>query len=379
MPIARFGLMNGLLLLNLWGLSQGGAWAWAGFAGAMTVSTLIDEIVPDDTSPPEAAAASARTRLLDALLYLTLPLVLLNLIALAHLIGTSDPFGWSVINRLLGGDLEAARAATGPLSLGGALLGFGLLTGGAGTNVAHELIHRTSDRAALLTGRWLLAFSFDTTFSIEHVHGHHRRIGMADDPATARRGEAAWSFVWRATRDGNISAWHIERERLQRRGLPAISLHNRVLTGQLMSVALALLVFGIGGVAALAAFALTAVQGKAYLELVDYIEHYGLVRVPGAPVEARHAWDTPRLISNGLLYNLPRHAHHHMFAGKPFWRLERETAAPQMPHGYMTMMLIALVSPLWRRMMDPRVADWDRTQASPAEREMLGGQSLLAR
>lgn len=140
-----------------------------------------------------------------------------------------------------------------------------------------------------------------------------------------------------------------------------------------MSLVLLLAVAAIGGVPAVLAFVATGVQGKLYLELVNYIEHYGLVRVPGRRVEARHSWNTYRRVSSGLLYNLPRHSHHHLHATRPFWRLQVEPDGPVWPFGYMTMILVALVPPLFRRIADPLLAEWDRTRASPEERLLLAG------
>jgi alkane 1-monooxygenase len=195
------------------------------------------------------------------------------------------------------------------------------------------------------------------------------------DPATARRGEHPLAFAVRSTVQGNLSAARIEAERLGRKGLPPLSRHNRIITGQLMSLTLLAAAFALGGPWGAAAFIAAGVQGKLYLELVNYIEHYGLVRVPGARIEPRHAWNTYRRVSSALLYNLPRHSHHHMFATKPFWSLEAEPDGPTYPHGYMTMILIALVPPLWRRTVDPLLDRWDREMASPRERELIARQA----
>jgi alkane 1-monooxygenase len=367
-------MMNLLLLANAACLLAGGAWLWAGFLAAVLLSSVVDEAAGDD----RGRLVDAPVRLLDAMLFLTLPLVALNLTVLAHLVGGGDPVGLVLLLHRLGIDLEAARAATGPLSLAGGILGLGLFTGAAATNVAHELTHRLDRPLSMLAGRWLLAFSFDTSFSIEHVHGHHRHVGTERDPATARRGEYVLAFAWRSFRDGNISAWRIERDRLARKGLPTFGWQNRFLTGQAMSLALVALIYTIGGWTAVAVLAATGMQGKLYLELVNYIEHYGLVRVPGQRIEARHSWNTYRRLSSGLLYNLPRHSHHHRNAALPFWSLEAEPEGPIWPHGYMTMILIALVPPLFERIAAPALAAWDRLQASAGERELLARAGTLS-
>jgi alkane 1-monooxygenase len=366
-------LMNLLLAANIGALSIGGPALWIGFLAAFALSSFVDEAAGEDRSGPD----SGSQRLLDAMLYLTLPLLALNLMALLLVASPSVPDIAATALAAIGVDLAAARAATGFWSVLGGLLGLGLFIGAAGTNVAHELVHRTNSLVAQIAGRWLLAFSFDTTFSIEHVHGHHRHVCTPVDPATARRGEHPLAFAVRSTIGGNLSALRIETERLRRKGLGVWSPANRVITGQLMSLTLLVAAWWIGGWGGVALFVAAGVQGKLYLELVNFIEHYGLVRIAGGRIEPRHAWNTYHRISSGLLYNLPRHSHHHMFAAKPFWTLEVEPEGPTYPHGYMTMILISLVPPLWRRTVDPLLAEWDTSYASEAERGVLARDGSL--
>jgi Fatty acid desaturase len=118
-------------------------------------------------------------------------------------------------------------------------------------------------------------------------------------------------------------------------------------------------------------FMAAAVFGRIIHEMVNYVQHYGLVRADGAPIETRHAWDSCRLVSNALHYNLPRHADHHMFASKPFWELDLAADAPRLPRGYQTMSLIALYPPAWHRAIDPLLADWDGRLANDVERSLV--------
>jgi hypothetical protein len=371
---AHYALMNALLAMNLFALLSGGMALWAGYASAFVLSTVVDEAAGEDTTLRKGSPA----RFFDAMLFLTLPLIALNVVALSLLFGSGNGLGLVPALNAIGIDIQAARTASGFWTMLGAFMGTGLFIGAAATNVAHELTHRTQDRMAMLAGRWLLAFSFDTSFSIEHVYGHHRNVCTPVDPATSRRGEYALAFFLRSTLHGNISAWRIETERLWRKELGLWSRHNRMITGQLMSLTILASAFAIGGTWSAVAFIVVAVQGKLYLELVNFIEHYGLVRVPGKGVEARHAWNTYKLISSGLLYNLPRHSHHHMYAAKPFWTLEKEPEGPTYPYGYMTMILISLVPPVWRRVVDPLLAEWDQTSASDGERAILKRDGLLS-
>lgn len=366
MRILHYSLMSVLLVFNLACLVAGGHALWLGFAAAVFLSTIIDEAAGDDLS--DTARLGAPVWLFNAMLYATLPLLALNCLAFAALIG-GGPLDLSAFG--LGS--SDVRAATSAFDLIGGVLALGLLLGSAGINVAHELIHRTGDKRALNIGRWLLAFSFDTSFAIEHVYGHHRNVATEADPATARRGEYLLAFVWRSLTEGNRSAWKIETGRLEQKGLAIWSVSNRMLTWQLASLVLLAGWWILGGWMGVLIAIVSGAMGKFYLEAVNYIEHYGLVRVPGSPVEPRHSWNCYHGVTNGMLYNLARHSHHHRFAAKPFWKLEVEPDGPEMPHGYMTMIIASLIPPVWQALMTPRLEVWDRDMASPAELALLKG------
>ncbi len=371
--VARYGLSNLLMLALLAALLSGGPWAWAVYGLTAALATVGDEHAGDDL----ALLGAGGRRFYEANLYASLPLVALVTVALLLVAGSGPTFGLVAALADLGIDIEAARTATGPWSLAGGIVAVGLFYGVAAVNVAHELMHRTGNRAAWLTSRWLLAFTWDTSFCIEHVHGHHRHVCTEKDPATARRGEYALAFVWRSTLGQFRSAFEIEAARLQRKGLAVWSRHNLVLRGQLMSLTLTTSAFMLAGWAGVAVFLLVALQGKVYLELVNYVEHYGLVRLPGSRVEPRHAWNCYHVLSSAMLYNLPRHSHHHMFAAKPFWALEADPDAPTLPFGYKTMIVISLVPSLWHRVVDPMLADWDARFASEPERAWLMERGIL--
>jgi hypothetical protein len=276
----HYALMTVLLCFNLACVLAGGHWVWLGFLAALFLSTIIDEAAGDDIRP--ASVSTAPVMILDALLYATLPLLSLNTLAFAHLVG---------------------RETTTAFEIVGGMMALGLLYGAAGINAAHELVHRTNNTTALNVGRMLLAFSFDTTFAIEHVYGHHRNVATAADPATARRGENVFAFALRSVRDGNFSALEIERERLNRKNLPFWSINNRALSWQVASILILGIWYLFAGWLGIAVATVTGLLGKFYLEAVNYIEHYGLVRVPGQPVEARHSWNCYRGITNSLLNN----------------------------------------------------------------------------
>lgn len=137
-----------------------------------------------------------------------------------------------------------------------------------------------------------------------------------------------------------------------------------------MSVCIASLFGMAGGILGLIVFLAQAAVSKVVLEIVNYMEHYGLVRVPGQRVMPRHSWNTNKWMSSLVLYSLTRHSAHHERGTRPFYELNPYPDAPTMPFGYLTTILITLVPPLWKKIMDPRLADWDDHFATTEERQL---------
>jgi alkane 1-monooxygenase len=113
-----------------------------------------------------------------------------------------------------------------------------------------------------------------------------------------------------------------------------------------------------------------ALWGKALLEIVNYMEHYGLVRDPGTPVAPRHSWNSNRRVSSWTMFNLTRHSHHHAQGDVPYQDLEPYRDAPRMIGGYLATIVVAMVPPLWHRLMAPRILAWDRHHAAGNERAL---------
>lgn len=348
----RYASFHAVGLAAAAALAAGGWRTTAGLLAIVAFYVLGDAAFGEDRSVPR----HRHPAILTFQLWLALPL--LTLIVLAA--------------------LRSLPASTGPGHLVSAWLLTGLMIGMVGTIPAHELTHRTWDPVSQAVGRWLLAFSLDTTFAIEHVYGHHRYVATAADPATAPRGRSVYRHILVSTWKGNASAWRIEVARLAKRGRGPLSWRNAVLRGQLMSLALVAGAWAYGGWRAAAFFLACAAWGKALLEIVNYMEHYGLVREPGAPVKPRHSWNTTRRLSSWTLFNLTRHSHHHAQGELPFHALRPLPGAPTMVAGYLTTIVLTLVPPVWRRLMAPRLAAWDRDQANEAERRLAALQGARA-
>jgi alkane 1-monooxygenase len=240
----------------------------------------------------------------------------------------------------------------------GLIMSIGTIAGGIGITYAHELIHRPG-RGELLLGDVLLALVTYPHFAIEHVYGHHRHVATPADPVTARKGESFYRFLPRAIVGSLAHAWHIEAVRADRNRRSRWSLGNRMVRYVLTTAFIYALVLNIWGVRGLAFFAAQSLVGIVMLEAINYVEHYGLLRREIHPgeyerVSARHSWDSNHRVSNWLLINLARHSDHHLVASKRYQTLDSVDASPQLPWGYGTMLLIALVPPVWRRVMDER-------------------------
>ncbi len=246
----------------------------------------------------------------------------------------------------------------------GLFFGLGVITGTIGINYSHELMHQ-KNRLERWLGDLLLAMVLYSHFRSEHLLVHHRHVGTPRDTVTARYNEGFHRFFPRVLRESLPSAMRAEAEMLSRRGLPAWHRSNpfwRYLLLQLFFLGLAL---WIGGGEGLVLFLLQAGVAVWQLELVNYVEHYGLTRKHLGdgryePVRPHHSWNAAHRASNWLLINLQRHSDHHVKPARRFPLLQNysESEAPQLPYGYPVMTFIAMIPPLWRARMNRRVRKW---------------------
>ncbi|QSI77381.1 alkane 1-monooxygenase [Niveibacterium microcysteis] len=269
---------------------------------------------------------------------------------------------WSAL--LVWGVWAVSQATLGLAGRVGLLASLATVGGAVAINVGHELIHKTR-RAERAAGGWLLASVGYGGFKIEHIRGHHVDVATPRDTSTARLGENVYRFLWRAFTTNPVRAWELERARLSRRNLPWW--RNELLLWWGLSLAWAVGFALWLGAPGLVAYLGIGVGAIALLEIVNYLEHYGLIRAPlpngrYGPVTEHHSWNSPFLLTNLLLFQLQRHSDHHAHAARRYQILRHMAAAPQLPAGYAALVLLALVPPLWRRVMDPRVAAWRAQQ-----------------
>jgi fatty acid desaturase len=347
------------------GIALGGPWTYLAFAVGIPFQLFVDNALSEDRDEPE----TRYPWLLDTLLFLHLPLGIAALVLLAWQAAPGDWLGiGAALQHAFGGPILANHARHGLVDLAGLALACGFVLS-TNTIVAHEFVHRTASRFFMLTGRWLLALTADAQFSISHVYAHHFLVGTRKDSATARRGESVYAFMVRSSIGQYTEALAVERKRLSKKG-GLWSLQNRVLTGALMTVVVVVFFAAVAGGRGLFAWGIAAGFAKALFEAVNYIQHYGLVRVDGTPVRPHHSWDCLLKACTNLFYNLTRHADHHARASVPFWNLKPYPQVMQIRFGYMGAMIVALVPPVWRRLTQPLLEHWDREMASPDERKL---------
>jgi hypothetical protein len=362
----RYLLGNCALIVALAAILCGGVLAWIVGLALMLIGGYADETVGDQ----EIRLSHARRFFFNANLYATLPLLVLVMLAMLHQVALTYGAGIAVgVPRLLPDPIPG-------LSLGeiidtaGAVFLAGYCYAVFGATVGHELTHKTGAKAAYLSARGLLALTFNASFTTFHVHTHHRLVATYRDPVTARRGEYSLTFVARTIVGQFKEALAFEAARARRLGFAPYGLRNRVVGAQLLSLAVIVVAAVLAGPMGVVGAVSAAAIGRLIHELINYVQHFGLVRLEDQPVEQRHSWDCNRLISNLMNYNLPMHADHHMFASKSFWQLKIAPQAPLLPFGYQTMAFVALMPRLWRRTMGPLLAQWD-SLASEEERALI--------
>jgi alkane 1-monooxygenase len=264
----------------------------------------------------------------------------------------------------------------------GLALTMGMVSGIA-INTAHELGHKRADLEKWLS-KVALAQSGYGHFFIEHNRGHHVRVATPEDPASARMGESFWRFLPRTVSGSISSAWRLERERLKRMGHPAWSIHNDILQAWAMTVGLFALLAIVFGPVALPYLLLQAVLGFSLLEVVNYLEHYGLLRQKKEDGRyerclPEHSWNSNNVASNVLLYHLQRHSDHHANPTRRYQSLRHVDEAPQLPTGYAGMIVLAWFPPVWRRVMDGRLLDHYGGDLGRANIEPRAERRVLAR
>ncbi|CAB3765479.1 alkane 1-monooxygenase [Burkholderia puraquae] len=312
---------------------------WFGPLFAFGVIPILDTLIGDDRdNPPEAVVAHLeRERYYRLIVYLATLVEYVAFFACVWIVGTHALAWYDYVGFAL--------------SLGAAT--------GISINTAHELGHKTNRFE-----RWLAKITLAPVayghFYVEHNRGHHVRVATAEDPASARYGESFWAFLPRTVTGSIRSAWRLEKARLEKLGHSPWTWRNEVLHAWAMTVVVWGIAIAMAGKVVIPFLVIQAVYGASLLEVVNYVEHYGLGRrkLPSGRYERctpQHSWNSNHVVTNLFLYQLQRHADHHANPTRSYQALRHFDDSPQLPAGYATMILFAYVPPLWYRVMNPRV------------------------
>ncbi|HEY1834273.1 MAG TPA: alkane 1-monooxygenase [Solirubrobacteraceae bacterium] len=344
----RYAWLLGLVVPTLpfitWGLVEAtgvGAFWFYGPVLVFGIFPLLDLIIGmDSTNPPDdVIKALEQDRYYRWCTYLYLPVQYAGLVLACWL--------WSSGKLTTVEDIGLATTVA--------------MVSGVAINTAHELGHKRASSERWLS-RVALAQSGYGHFFIEHNRGHHVRVATPEDPASSRLGESFYSFLPRTVLGSLESAWELERVRLARMERSPFTPANDILTAWAMTVVLFAALTAAFGLVVLPYLLIQAVLGFSLLEVVNYLEHYGLLRQhrdDGRYERTRpeHSWNSNSSASNVLLYHLQRHSDHHANPLRRYQALRHVEDAPQLPTGYAGMIVLAVIPPLWRRMMDHRVLE----------------------
>ena len=349
---------------------KGGIWLWV--PGALYVGgiALLDQLFPYDLSEKPYQFPF----FLDLSLYVSLPTVLLMFFCVmwAAGSGTTDALGaGAFIQQHTGVDVFALRQATAwyhyVLMFPALLIPSAAAAGLAG----HELTHRTSRPFDLWLGRCGMAVLWGIAFPIEHVYGHHAYVSTPKDPATAARGDSLYQHLPKSLYRTVTNAWEIEAARLDKIGASFWSPRNVLLRMALVSASFTVLSFYFAGWLGVLFHVILSFSAKIALEALNYIEHYGLVRLPNDAVQPRHSWNCNHTVSGIFTYNLTRHSHHHADAQAHYQDLKAFAEQPEMPGGFMVAYVSSYIPWLWRKKITPKLLTWDREQADKREYPLI--------
>jgi alkane 1-monooxygenase len=342
-------------------------WKWALWIGPIAifvVIALLDVMLGlDGKNPPEEMIDELENnRYYRWVTYAYLPFQYAGLVAVMYFIAVGNPF--AAVADLFGSVPSAGIFDEVALSVWDKI-GIAITAGcvaGIGINTAHELGHKKES-----VERWLskiaLAQSFYGHFYIEHNRGHHVRVATPEDPASSRLGETFYEF-WPRTVSGSLkSAWELEAKRYKRKGTHPFHIGNEVLNAWAMSVVLFAGLVAWLGIGVAPYLLINVVFGFSLLEVVNYLEHYGMLRQKVGPegrqryerVAPRHSWNSNNRVTNIFLYHLQRHSDHHANPTRRYQALRDFEEAPVLPCGYAGAIVLAVFPPVWRRVMDKKV------------------------
>lgn len=370
---ARYFLAPMLILATLFGVLTGGPWVWTGvllLGVAIIVDTLITRKTPG-AGFDEDGETLASVPLQNGAMYGMLGVFVVLQIALAWRV-------WQYVNGVPIADATMLGLAIQNGITGSQLIGSVLSTGifaGIGIIYGHELAHTKG--FSFVIARWMMALSGKAHFCYAHVYNHHLELGHQDDPATAPRGRSIYAHLPLSGFGQSKFLFMMEKKRLERLDKSFLSWQNRWIRGYAMSLPTVLLFWFAGGWIGAACLAVMWTISNFELEALNYLEHYGLIREKGQPIDYRHSWDNSTAFTSWFFIEIGRQADHHDRGETHYWELD-EVGAPDCGRGYFTLFALAIMPAVWHKFISKRLAEWDDEMASEGELKIAQEMNKLA-
>ena len=361
---ARYFLAPLLILSALFGVLAGGPWVWIGVA-LLGVGILVDTATPQlskgagfdnqgDTYGVPGLQNSVMYGMLGVFVLLQLAICwrIFQYVSGVPYTGATGSFmGLTYYEGITGVQLLGAVISSGIFA------GIGIIYG-------HELSHTKG--FSFMISRWMMALSGSAHFCYAHVYNHHLELASEDDPATSPRGRSIYAHLHKSYFGQSKFLFSMEKNRLQRLGVPFLSWQNRWIRGYAMSLPTIFLFWIAGGWVGICSMLLIWLISNFELEALNYLEHYGLIREKGQPIDYRHNWDNSTAFTSWFFIEIGRQADHHDRGETHFWELD-DVGAPNTGMGYFTIFAIALFPPLFHSLMKKELKKWDDERASEGE------------
>lgn len=347
----RYLIVPVMTVLTIIGLFLGDIYAWTGvflFGLNIILDTLTKNI--HLRADFDDSGKSYGIKIFQYLvMYLMLPIFITLQFALAY-----NLYFFTTTNEILISSIIGSVISTG-------------LWAGLGIIYGHELSHNKKEGFSI--SRAIMALSGAAHFTYAHVYQHHLELGHENDPATAPRGRNVYWHTWLSHVGQSKFSFDLEKEKLKKQNKSFFSLNNKWLLGYLYSLPSIILFTWSGGIIGIISIIVVWSLSNFLLEALNFMGHYGLIREDGKPVEHRHSWDNDNLFTSWFFIEIGRQGDHHVRGETYFWELD-EVGAPNYQIGYFTLFLLTLVPPLFRAYTQKYLDNWDKNQASEAERNI---------
>ena len=347
----RYLIVPVMTVLTIIGLFLGDIYAWTGvflFGLNIILDTLTKNI--HLRADFDDSGKSYGIKIFQYLvMYLMLPIFITLQFALAY-----NLYFFTTTNEISISSIIGSVISTG-------------LWAGLGIIYGHELSHNKKE--GFSTSRAIMALSGAAHFTYAHVYQHHLELGHENDPATAPRGRNVYWHTWLSHAGQSKFSFDLEKEKLKKQNKSFFSINNKWLLGYLYSLPSIILFTWSGGIIGIISIIVVWSLSNFLLEALNFMGHYGLIREDGKPVEHKHSWDNDNLFTSWFFIEIGRQGDHHVRGETYFWELD-EVGAPNYQIGYFTLFLLTLVPPLFRAYTKKYLDNWDKNQASEAERNI---------